>query len=70
MSSLPVWNLSDYFSALDGADVKAALVEADKAADAYASTYKGRFATLDGAAFGGALQSYEKLQMQLARLGS
>lgn len=68
--TLPVWNLSDYFSALDGADVKAALVEADKAADAYASTYKGRFATLDGAAFGAALQSYEKLQMQLARLGS
>lgn len=68
--TLPRWDLSDYFSALDGKDVKAALKKAADDADAFASAYRGKLAGLDGAAFGKALEAYEQLQMQQARLGS
>lgn len=69
-TTLPVWNLTDYFSALDGDDLKAALKSSAAEAEAFAATYKNRLVALSGSDFGQALQRYESLQVQLARVGS
>ena len=55
---LPEWNLSDLYSAPDGADLKADVARAEKKITAFES-HRGKIAGLDSAAFGQLIADYE-----------
>jgi oligoendopeptidase F len=69
LGPLPQWNLSDLYSAPDGADFKADFVAAEKRSGAFES-YRGKVASLDGAAFGAAIQEYEALSELTGKIAS
>jgi len=67
-AALPRWDLSALFSGKDGDDFKSALqVVATDVAD-FAKTYRGAIAKLDGAALGGAVERFEKISENIARI--
>ncbi|CAE7205106.1 yjbG [Symbiodinium microadriaticum] len=67
---LPEWDLTDLYSAPDGDDLKAAFAQGEKDANAFAETYQGKIATLDGDGLAGAIKAYEALEDLLGRIGS
>ena len=67
---LPVWDLTDLYSAPDGPDVARDLETADAEARAIAERWKGRLAGLDGDGLAEAVEAYERLQERLSRLMS
>ena len=67
-ATLPIWDLTDLYSAPDGPDVAAHLETADAQARAIEERWKGRLAALDGTELADAVEAYEHLQEQLGRL--
>lgn len=66
---LPEWNLSDLYSAPDGADLKADVARAEKKITAFES-HRGKIAGLDSAAFGQVIADYEVIGEILGKIGS
>ena len=67
-ATLPVWDLTDLYSAPDGPDVARDLETADAEARAIEERWKGRLAALDGEELADAVEAYERLHERLARL--
>ena len=67
-ATLPVWDLTDLYSAPDGPDTARDLETADTEARAIAERWKGRLAELDGEELADAVEAYERLHERLARL--
>jgi oligoendopeptidase F len=76
LGALPEWDLSDLYPAPDGPEISADFSRLEDQATAFAKTYEGRIAALDGrqardAAFlAAAIADYEALQALAGRLGS
>ena len=68
--ALPAWRLEDLYPARDAPQLKRDLDWAAGEAKAFRAEYAGKVAALDGAALGGAIQRYEKLDETLARIMS
>ena len=67
---LPVWDLTDLYSAPDGPDVARDLETADREARAIEERWKGRLAGLDGDELADAVEAYERFHERLSRLMS
>ena len=67
-AALPVWDLTDLYSAPDGPDVARDLETAEAEARAIEERWKGRLAALDGEDLADAVEAYERLHERLARL--
>ena len=65
---LPVWDLTDLYSAPDGPDVARDLETAEAEARAIAERWKGRLAGLDGDGLADAVEAYERFHERLGRL--
>lgn len=66
--NLPEWDLSDLYPGPESTELREDLAALDAAATAFAETYEGRVATLDGAAFGAAIREFEGLCERLYRI--
>ncbi|MBY0509124.1 MAG: M3 family oligoendopeptidase [Rhodospirillaceae bacterium] len=66
---MPEWNLSDLYSAPDGADLKADFAAAEKRVAAF-EAHRGKVAAMDSAAFGAAIAEYEALSELTGKIGS
>ncbi len=69
-TDLPVWDLSDLYSAPDSPDVRGDLAKAQSAVELFCTDYKGAIAGLKPAAFTQAIERYETIQESLGKLGS
>ena len=69
-SDLPVWDLTDLYSAPDGRDLEKDLADAEKKARAFHKKHHGKVKSLDGTALGRAIASYEKIDEILSRVMS
>ncbi len=67
-ATLPVWDLTDLYSAPDGPDVARDLETAHAEARAIEERWKGRLAEIDGEELAEAVEAYERLHERLARL--
>lgn len=67
---LPVWELSDLYSGPEGDDLEAAFEEVARQIKAFAASYEGKIAELDGESFGQAIVAYESISDLLGRIGS
>ncbi len=70
LGELPVWNLTDLYSSPTGPDLEADLKRSMAEADAFAASYEGKIAGLDGTALGKAIAAYEALSDRMGRIGS
>jgi oligoendopeptidase F len=70
LGHLPEWNLADLYAAPDAPAFAADLKKGEADAKAFAASYKGKLAALDGAGLAQALKDYEALSDLLGRLGS
>src|SRR6266851_594262 len=70
LGSLPEWDLADLYPGRDSAELRRDLAASESAAAALRERYEGKLATLSGAALGGAIASYERLQETLGRIMS
>jgi oligoendopeptidase F len=70
LGSLPQWNLNDLYPGRDSAELKRDLERSEREAAAFRKQYEGKLATLSGAALGGAIAGYERLQDTLGRIMS
>ena len=69
-ATLPVWDLTDLYTAPDGPDVARDLETADGEARTIAERWKGRLAGLDGNGLAEAVEAYERFHERLSRLVS
>ncbi len=69
LGPMPEWNLSDLYSAPDGADLKADFAAAEKRVAAF-ETHRGKVAAMDSATFGAAIAEYEALSELTGKIGS
>ena len=67
---VPSWDLGDLYPGRDSPALAADLEAAEKEAMAFRDRFQGRLAGLDGAALGGAIAEYERLEERLGRLTS
>ncbi len=67
-ATLPVWDLTDLYSAPDGPDTARDLETAHAEARTIEERWKGRLAELDGEELADAVEAYERLHERLARL--
>src|SRR6266404_9857205 len=70
LGPLPEWDLGDLYPGRDSEELKRDLAASESAAAALRERYEGKLATLSGAALGGAVASYERLQETLGRIMS
>ena len=70
LKHLPEWNLGDLYSGPDSLQFKADLVKAEKIAAEFATTYRGKVTSLDGAGLAQAIAAYEQLSDLGGRIGS
>ena len=70
LGALPQWNLSDLYPGRDSAELKRDLERSEREAAAFRKQYEGKLATPSGAALGGAIAGYERLQDTLGRVMS
>src|SRR5713226_690866 len=70
LGKLPEWDLGDLYPDLESAELKRDLAASEADADAFRARYEGRLASLSGAALGGAVATYERLQETLGRIMS
>jgi oligoendopeptidase F len=68
LAELPTWNLADLYPGPDSAELKRDLERSAKEARQLADEYRGKIATIDGAALAEALSVYEKLEDRLGRI--
>ena len=69
-TDLPVWDLSDLYSAPDSPDVSGDITEVQSAVELFCTDYKGAIVGLKPAAFTQAIERYETIQESLGKLGS
>jgi oligoendopeptidase F len=65
---LPEWNLSDLYPGRDSDVLGHDLTRLADDAEAFRARHQGRLADLSGAALGAAVETYERLQEQIARI--
>jgi oligoendopeptidase F len=70
LGQLPEWNLADLYLAPDAPAFSADLADGEREAKAFAERYRGRLATLPGAALGAAVREYEALSEKLGKAGA
>ncbi len=70
LGTLPEWDLSDLYGGPDAEELSADLDRGSAAVEAFAARYKGKLAELDGAALGGAIAEYERIDESLSKIGS
>src|SRR5215467_8287679 len=70
LADLPEWDLSDLYPGRDSDALKHDLSRLAGDAEAFRKRYQGRLADLSGAAFGRAIETYERLQEQSGRIFS
>jgi oligoendopeptidase F len=70
LGSLPQWNLNDLYPGRDSAELTRDLGRSERDAAVFRKQYEGKLATLSGAALGGAIAGYERLQDTLGRIMS
>jgi oligoendopeptidase F len=70
LGPLPEWDLSDLYPGRDSAELKRDLEHSEREAAAFGQQYEGKLGTLSGAALGGAIAAYERLQDTLGRVMS
>ncbi len=70
LGPLPEWNLADLYAAPDDPKFAADMKRGEELAKAFAERYRGKLASLDGAALAQALKDYEALSDLLGRTGS
>ncbi len=69
-ADLPVWDLSDLYTAMDDPSIERDLAAADGGADQLLDEGKGKLASLDGAALADFIARYEKIEDKLGRIYS
>ncbi|KZD05390.1 M3 family oligoendopeptidase [Oceanibaculum pacificum] len=70
LGHLPEWRLEDLYAGPDAPALKADMDKAEAAAAQFESAHAGKIATLDGAALGGAVAEYERIDEVLSRVAS
>ena len=70
LGPLPEWDLADLYPGRDSPELKRDLDQVEADAAAFRARYEGKLATLSGAALGGAVTAYERLQETLGRVMS
>ena len=70
LGHLPEWNLADLYASPEAPEFSADMKKGEELARAFAEKYRGKLASLDGAALAGALREYEALSDLLGRTGS
>lgn len=60
-NDLPTWDLSHLYDGPEDAKLKSDLADAEARAEAFAETYAGKLAGLDGAAFARAIEEFEAI---------
>jgi oligoendopeptidase F len=70
LGKLPEWDLADLYPGRDSAALKRDIERAEADAAHFRERYEGKLATLPGAALGGAVATYERLQETLGRIMS
>jgi oligoendopeptidase F len=70
LGRLPEWDLADLYPGRDSAELARDLAASESEATALRARHEGKLATLSGAALGGAVASYERLQETLGRIMS
>jgi oligoendopeptidase F len=70
LGALPQWNLSDLYPGRDSAELTRDLERSERDAAAFRKQYEGKLAALSGAALGGAIAAFERLQDTLGRIMS
>jgi oligoendopeptidase F len=70
LANLPEWNLNDLYSAPDSAALRADIATSEGDCAAFAASYQGKLASLDGAGLAGALKTYEGLSDLIGRIAS
>jgi oligoendopeptidase F len=70
LGHLPEWNLADLYASPEAPEFAADMKKGEELAKAFAETYRGKLASLDGAALAQALRDYEALSDLLGRTGS
>src|SRR5258708_17294500 len=68
LGPLPEWDLGDLYPSRDSEELKRDLAASEADAAAFRTRFEGKLATLSGAALGGAVASYERLQETLGRI--
>jgi oligoendopeptidase F len=70
LGPLPEWDLADLYPGRDSAELARDLAASESEATALRARHEGKLAALSGAALGGAVASYERLQETLGRIMS
>ncbi len=70
LGALPGWDLRDLYPAADAPELESDLQRAETAARAFADSYTGRLADLNGDALGDAIAQYESIYETLSRVMS
>ncbi|MGF1623557.1 MAG: M3 family oligoendopeptidase [Alphaproteobacteria bacterium] len=68
LGTLPRWDLTDLYPAIESPEIGATLDKAAADAEAFAARYKGKLAGLEGAALGRAVAEYEVIDEALSRV--
>jgi oligoendopeptidase F len=66
-AEIPVWDLSDLYSAATDPRITTDLAGIEHEAEAFEARYKGNIATLSGAELGAAIAAYEHIEERLGR---
>jgi oligoendopeptidase F len=70
LGELPEWDLSDLYPGPDSEALARDLAQLAEDAGVFRDHYQGRLAELSGAALGGAVETYERLQEEIGRIMS
>ena len=70
LGTLPEWNLTDLYVAPDAPEFAADMKKGEELAKAFATQYRGKLASISGAALAEALKTYEAVSDLLGRTGS
>ncbi|MBL4927440.1 M3 family oligoendopeptidase [Fuscibacter oryzae] len=70
LGDLPEWDLRDLYTDTDAPEVDRDLTDVETAGTAFEAAYKGKLATLDGAAMLAAIREYERIEQVAGRLMS
>lgn len=70
LGPLPEWNLADLYASPEAPEFAADMTKGEVLSKAFAETYKGKLAGLDGAQLARALKDYEVISDLLGRTGS
>src|SRR5271165_3083414 len=70
LETLPIWDLSDLYSAPDSANLRADLREAEASAIAFKDRYGGKLGAIPGSELATAIKEYERIEEVLGRIMS